>query len=70
MSTEVIEVLIRTDLIGKVDSLVREKVFASRSDAINSAIKDMVRLYRKKNLALECAKLDKKEERRWAEDFR
>jgi Arc/MetJ-type ribon-helix-helix transcriptional regulator len=54
-------------LLGKVDTLVREKRFKSRSHLIQTILAEKIDEDRESRLARECAKLDPREERAWAE---
>jgi metal-responsive CopG/Arc/MetJ family transcriptional regulator len=67
MSVAKITISIEDELLRKVDLLVRERVFPNRSQAIQSAVEDKVSRIDKNRLARECAKLDKREERQWAD---
>ena len=62
-----ITISIEDELLRKLDLLVRERVFPNRSQAIRSAVEEKVSRIDKNRLARECAKLDKDEERRWAD---
>jgi Arc/MetJ-type ribon-helix-helix transcriptional regulator len=64
---EKIAVTLDHDLVTSLDQLVREKVFASRSGAIQAAVKDQLNRRKRTRLALECSKLDPKEEQALAE---
>ena len=67
MSVAKITISIEDELLRKLDLLVRERVFPNRSQAIRSAEEEKVSRIDKNRLARECAKLDKDEERRWAD---
>jgi len=54
-------------LLGKVDTLVREKRFKSRSHLIQTLLAEKINETRENRLARECAKLDPREEQAWAE---
>lgn len=63
-----VAVTLDAGLLGQVDTLVRERQFPNRSQAIESAVAEkLVRLSRAR-LARECAKLDPAEERRLADE--
>jgi Arc/MetJ-type ribon-helix-helix transcriptional regulator len=55
-------------LLQKLDSLVRKRLFPSRSKAIQSAVEEKLFKVEKGRLARECAKLNPKSEKRMAED--
>lgn len=67
MNVAKITIYIESRLLRKVDRLVEERVFANRSQAIQSAVKEKVSRLAKNRLARECAKLDKNEERALAD---
>lgn len=67
MSVAKITISIEDELLRKLDLLVRERVFPNRSQAIQSAVEEKVSRIDRNRLARECAKLDKDEERRWAD---
>ena len=68
MSTRKVAITIDRQLLGRVDALVSQKAFASRSGAIQKAIEEkLVRLDRSR-LARECAKLDPKVEQAQADE--
>jgi Arc/MetJ-type ribon-helix-helix transcriptional regulator len=54
-------------LLVQVDRLVRFRRFRSRSHLIQAAVAEKINDLRKNRLARECAKLDPKEEKAWAE---
>lgn len=54
-------------LLRKVDALVRNRRFKSRSHAIQSAVAEKIGEMGESRLARECAKLDPVEEKEWAE---
>lgn len=55
-------------LLGQVDTLVRERRFPNRSQAIESALAEKLERLSHARLARECAKLDPAEERRFADE--
>lgn len=67
MSVAKITISIESDLLKKVDRLVKERVFSNRSQAMQSAVADTISRVEKNRLAHECAKLDKFEERALAD---
>jgi Arc/MetJ-type ribon-helix-helix transcriptional regulator len=62
-----VAITLDADLLTEVDAMVRHRLFASRSAAIEQALSDAVRRMRSARLAAECDKLDPEEERLLAE---
>jgi metal-responsive CopG/Arc/MetJ family transcriptional regulator len=58
MRTVKIAVTIEKDLLTRLDQLVEENQFPSRSRAVQEAIRDKLERTRRSRLARECAKLD------------
>lgn len=67
MSVAKVTISIESQLLKKVDYLVKERVFPNRSQAIQSAVEEKVSRLDQNRLARECAKLDRDEERSWAD---
>lgn len=67
MSVAKVTISIEAGLLKQVDYLVKEQLFASRSQAIQSAIEEKISRLRQNRLARECAKLDKVEEQSLAD---
>ena len=63
-----IAISIDENALGRVDELVRERVFENRSRAIEDAVVEKLDRLDKTRLALECAKLDPARERALAEE--
>ena len=63
-----IAVTVDAALIERVDRLVREAVFASRSEAIQAAVADKLARLARRDLARACAGLDRAFERALAEE--
>jgi metal-responsive CopG/Arc/MetJ family transcriptional regulator len=55
-------------LLKKVDHLVKGRVFANRSQAIQAAVREAVLRLNSKRLARECTKLDKAHEQMLADE--
>ena len=55
-------------LLARLDLLVREARFSSRSQAIETALEEQLARLTRSRLARECAKLDPREEGAWAEE--
>ena len=75
MTRAKIAITIDQVLLELLDSLVQNKTFNNRSQAINAALKEKLSRIQKTRLELECQKLVMKEEREFAdigieEDFR
>jgi len=68
MSTAKIAITIREDLLGKLDRLVKSKVFPNRSKVVQEAIEEKLSRMNRSRLARECAKLDPKFEQVMAEE--
>jgi metal-responsive CopG/Arc/MetJ family transcriptional regulator len=54
--------------LGRVDELVRQSLFASRSQAIQEAVEEKLARLDRRRLARECAKLDPAFEKALAEE--
>ena len=67
MGVAKVTISIESDLLKKVDYLVKERVFSNRSQAIQSAVAEKVSRLDRNRLARECAKLDKSEEQSLAD---
>ena len=68
MATARIEVSLDHVLLAEVDRLVRDRVFASRNEAIQAAVRDKIASLDEDALARECAKLDPEGEQAMAEE--
>ena len=68
MRTSKIAITIDQATLKELDRLVRERRFASRSGAIQEAVQEKIERLKRKRLARECAKLDRQEEQRMAEE--
>jgi Arc/MetJ-type ribon-helix-helix transcriptional regulator len=55
-------------LIEQVDTLVERRRFRSRSQAIEAALADKLRRLARTRLATESAKLNPRDEKRWADE--
>ena len=62
MQTAKIAITIHKDTLPRLDRLVTQKVFPSRSNAIQVAIQEKIERLDRTRLARECAKLDPREE--------
>ena len=68
MAASEIVVSIDRDLLQELDRLVEQNVFASRSQAIELAVRQKLARCRPGRLAVECAKVDPAEEHAMAEE--
>ena len=68
MKTVKITITINKNTLRRLDQLVRDRVFPSRSKAIQEAVEDKLNRLRHTRLAEECAKLDPAEEQKMAEE--
>lgn len=67
MSVAKVTISIESNLLKKVDRLVKERVFSNRSQAVQSAVEEKVSRLDRNRLARECAKLNKNEEQALAD---
>jgi Arc/MetJ-type ribon-helix-helix transcriptional regulator len=63
-----IAVTVDEQLLQRLDRLVRERRFPNRSRAVQEALRDKLDNLERSRLARECAKVDPKEEQRFAEE--
>ncbi|HJU12415.1 MAG TPA: ribbon-helix-helix domain-containing protein [Candidatus Binataceae bacterium] len=68
MSTRKVAITIDQQLLRRVDALVRQKAFASRSGAIQQAVEEKLARIDRSRLARECAKLDSRNEQVQADE--
>ena len=68
MARAKIAITVDQQAISEIDRLVREGVFANRSQAIEAAVKDRLERIGRSRLARESAKLDRAEEQAMAEE--
>lgn len=68
MNVAKITISIDKQLLGRLDTLVRSRVFPSRSQAVQAAVEEKIARLSKTRLAQECAKLDIAEEQAMAEE--
>jgi len=68
MAASKIAISLERDLVEELDRLVVGKVFASRSQAVQVAVREKLARLRRRRLAEECAKLDPAFERAMAEE--
>lgn len=63
MSKTKVAITIDETLLERIDRLVAQRKFSSRSNAFQLAVQDQLERLDRNRLARECAKLDPKEER-------
>ncbi len=68
MQTAKVAISINKKTLKRLDHLVKEQVYPSRSRAIQEAIEDKLNRIERTRLAQECAKLDPAAERAMAEE--
>lgn len=68
MSTEKIAITIEDKTLTRLDTLVKSRVFPSRSRLIQEAIQEKLERLDRTRLARECAKLDENFEKSMAEE--
>ena len=68
MSVAKVTVSIESGLLKRVDHLVKARVFSNRSQAIQAAVQETVARLDSNRLARECAKLDKAQEQKLADE--
>ncbi len=68
MAKEKIAVTLDEESVGELDRLVEERVFSSRSQAVQEAVKEKLLRMKRTRLAEECAKLEPVAEKKMAED--
>jgi metal-responsive CopG/Arc/MetJ family transcriptional regulator len=68
MSKAKIAITINRPILARIDRLVAEQVFSSRSQAIEAAVEEKIERLEHGRLARECAKLDPAFEKTLAEE--
>jgi metal-responsive CopG/Arc/MetJ family transcriptional regulator len=68
MSVAKVAISMDQDLVTELDRLVERQVFASRSQAVQAAVREKVARLKRRRLAEECAKMDPKYEKALAEE--
>jgi metal-responsive CopG/Arc/MetJ family transcriptional regulator len=68
MSTAKIAITIDQQILHELDALVKGNMFPSRSNAIQSAVKEKIDKLSQNRLAAECLKLDVEFEKKIAEE--
>ncbi len=68
MRKEKIAITLDEEFVGELDRLVNQRVFQSRSQAIQEAVSEKLRRMKRSRLATECAKLQPTFEKAMAEE--
>jgi metal-responsive CopG/Arc/MetJ family transcriptional regulator len=68
MATQKIAITLDDKILGRLDRLVRDRFFPSRSKAIQKAVEEKIDRLERSRLARECAKLDPRFEKAMAEE--
>lgn len=68
MATTKVAISLDSKLLERLDRLVAERIFRSRSQAVQDAIRDKLDRLARTRLARECAKLDVHAERELADE--
>jgi metal-responsive CopG/Arc/MetJ family transcriptional regulator len=68
MATVKVAITIDAELLGRLDALVKKRLFASRSRAIQETVRERLDKLARTRLARECAKLDPKAEQAIADE--
>ena len=68
MARAKIAITLDQSALAEIDRLVKRGEFPSRSQAIEIAVQDRLARLRRSRLAAECAKLNKREEQRLADE--
>lgn len=68
MNVAKITISIDQDLLNSIDRLVKSRIFASRSQAVQVAVQEKIVQLNKTRLYRECAKLDPLEEQTLADE--
>lgn len=68
MAASKIAITLESDMVKRLDMLVKSKAFPNRSKAIQQAVAEKLKRIEKSRLAQECAKLDPEFEHSFAEE--
>ncbi len=68
MAQAKVAITLNEQLVVRLDRLVRERIFASRSQVIQEAVREKLDRLHQGSLARECAKLDPESEQQLAEE--
>ncbi len=68
MSSSKIAITLESDMLAQVDTLVKNRMFPSRSRAIQEAVKEKLNRLNQSLLAQECSKLEPEYEKAFADE--
>ena len=68
MSSSKIAITLNSGVLAEVDALVKQRLFPSRSRAIQEAVKEKLERLKHSQLARECAKLEPAQEQALADE--
>lgn len=68
MAKSKIAITIDDEIVGRIDTLVRQRTYPNRSQAIEDAVRDKLTRLERSRLAMEVSKLDPAFERSLAEE--
>jgi metal-responsive CopG/Arc/MetJ family transcriptional regulator len=68
MAASKIAITLESDMVKRIDMLVKSNLFPNRSKAIQEAVAEKLKRIEKSRLAQECAKLDPEFEQSFAEE--
>ena len=68
MAASKIAITLESDMVKRIDMLVKSNLFPNRSKAIQEAVAEKLKQIEKSRLAQECAKLDPEFEQSFAEE--
>jgi metal-responsive CopG/Arc/MetJ family transcriptional regulator len=68
MAKEKIAITLDKEFIGELDDLVKRHVYQNRSQVIQEAVSEKLLRLKRSRLAIECAKLDRADEKAMAEE--
>lgn len=69
MHSAKVAISLESALLSKLDAFVKKRLFSSRSQGIQIAIREKIDRLERGRLAVECAKLDRKQEQALAEEY-
>jgi Arc/MetJ-type ribon-helix-helix transcriptional regulator len=64
-----ITITLETNVLRQVDKLVANGIFFNRSQVVKVAVEEMLERVKRNRLAVECAKLNPKQEKAFAERY-
>lgn len=69
MTVDKVTISIESNLLKKIDRLVKARVFPNRSQAVQVAVSEKIKRFKRERLANECTKLDILEEQTLADEW-